>query len=431
MPQRPIIVKNGRLIDPVQGFDGPADLLLADGRVAAVAGPGAIPAEDRLVFDAQGLWVLPGLIDMHVHLRDPGHEHKEDLVSGLAAAAAGGFCAVLAMPNTSPPVDQADLVKSLVARGAQAGGARLMQSAALTKGRLGQELTEYDALKRAGAAALTDDGSWVADAAVMRRALDYAHVCDLLPLSHAQEPTLAPGGLIHEGRVSTRLGLPGQPAQVEEMAIFRDLALVRLTGKPLHICHVSTASGLALIRAAKAEGLPVSCETAPHYLFLTDEDVGEYDANFKINPPLRAAADREALRQGLADGTIDVVATDHAPHSSLEKEVEFSDAAFGAIGLETALPLTLELLRALALPPSRLAEALSAQPAKLLKLPGGTLRPGAPADVTLVDPQEAFVYRVAESLSKSRNSPFDGRRFQGRAAAVIVDGEIRWRRPTL
>jgi dihydroorotase len=425
MPPEPIVVRRGRLIDPVQGLDQPVDLLLEGGLVASVERPGAIDPGGRRVFEAAGMWILPGLIDLHVHLRDPGQEYKEDLASGLAAAAAGGFTAVVSMPNTSPPVDRAAMVEDLRQRAAAAGGARLWPAAAMTRGREGGELCEYDEIRAAGAVAVTDDGAWVADAAVMRRILDYAGVCGLTPMSHCEEPTLAPQGLIHEGRVSTRLGLAAQPAAVEEMAVFRDLALSKLTGRPLHICHVSSAGTADLIRRAKGEGVPVTCETAPHYLHLTDEDLGDYDPNRKMKPPLRTARDRAALRAALADGTIDAVATDHAPHSVLEKQVEFSEAAFGVIGLETAFSLIFELIASAGLTPARLVEVMSANPARIINVPGGTLKPGAPADLTVVDPAAEFVWSADGSKSKSRNSPFDGRAMRGLVVGTMVAGEFR------
>ncbi|MDR1310135.1 MAG: dihydroorotase [Deltaproteobacteria bacterium] len=423
MTSQPLAIKNGRVIDPAQDLDRTCDVLLEDGRVAAVDPGLGLGTEGRQVVDASGLWVLPGLIDAHVHLREPGHEYKEDLASGLAAAAAGGFTAVLAMPNTSPPVDQAGLVASLLSRARGLRGARLLQSAAMTRGLRGQELTEYAELREAGAVAVTDDGRWVADSAVMRRVLCYARVCGLAALSHAQEGPLSDGGQIHEGRVSTRLGLRGIPAEAEAVAVYRDLALARLTGAPVHVCHVSSALSLDLVRRFKAGGTRVTCETAPHYLFLTDEDVAGYDTCRKMNPPLRTAADLGALREGIRDGTIDLVATDHAPHSVLEKEVEFMDAAFGVIGLETALPLIHGLMAELSLPPSRLVELMSLRPAGLLGLPLGTLRPGSAADLTLFDPQAAFKYDVGTSLSKSRNSPFQGREMRGRVVRTVVGGQ--------
>ncbi|MDR1658230.1 MAG: dihydroorotase [Deltaproteobacteria bacterium] len=436
MLPKPAVIKNGRLIDPLQGLDQKVDLLIEDGLVASVERANSIEASDRQVIEAEGLWVLPGLIDLHVHLRDPGQEYKEDLVSGLTAAAAGGFTAVLAMPNTSPSIDRADQVESLLSRAANAGGARLYQSAAMTRGRAGQEINEYYDLQKSGAKAVTDDGSWVADASVMRRALDYASVCGLLPLSHAEESTLAPGGMIHEGRVSTKLGLPGQPSEVEAIAVYRDLAVAALTGKPIHICHVSSAQALVLIREAKTKGVKVTCETAPHYLHLTERDLlgseprfeglAGYDTNLKMKPPLRTQQDLQALRQGLLDGTIDVIATDHAPHSVLEKDSEFSEAAFGITGLETSFSLIFELIKTMALTPARLVELMSARPAKILNVPGGTLRPGSIADLTLIDPAQEYVFEASQSKSKSRNTPFDGRKLTGRVIKTIVGGHIRY-----
>ncbi len=419
-----LLIKNGRVIDPARNMDGPHDVWLEDGLIKAVEAPGARPDRADRVIEARGLWVLPGLIDMHVHLREPGHEYKETVASGLAAAAAGGFTAVVAMPNTSPALDNAEQVAALLDRGRAARAARVWPAPAMTKGRRGEELTEYEDLRAAGAVAVTDDGSWVKNPKVLRRILDYAAVTGLLPLSHAEDHDLSQGGAIHEGRVSTRLGLPGIPAQVEINAVIRDISMVELSGRPLHFCHLSTRGAVEALRAARAKGLPVSGETAPHYLFLTHEDVGDYDPNAKMNPPLRTADDRRALREALADGTLSAIATDHAPHSILEKEVEFIDAAFGIIGLETALPLALELVREGFLTPARLVEVMSLNPARLLNLPAGDLTPGRPADVTIVDPELQFTLRPEDSRSLSRNSPFWNRPFTGRAVHTIVGGRV-------
>ncbi|MDR1920577.1 MAG: dihydroorotase [Candidatus Adiutrix sp.] len=419
-----ILIKNGRLIDPSQNIDGPRDMLLKNGLVAALERPGALPEAGSRVIDARNRWVLPGLIDMHVHLREPGHEYKETVASGARAAAAGGFTAVVAMPNTSPVMDKAEVAAAVMAKGRQAGAARVWPAAAMTLGRQGEELAEYEDLKAAGAVAVTDDGAWVTDPKVFRRVLDYAAVTGLPALSHAEDHALSKGGAVHEGRVSTRLGLPGIPAQAEINAVMRDINMVELSGRPLHFCHISTAGAIEAIRAAKKRGLPVSCETAPHYLFLTHEAVGDYDANAKMNPPLRAPEDMAALRAALTDGVVDVIATDHAPHSVLEKEVEFIDAAFGVIGLETSLPLMMELVAAGVITPGRLAELMSTRPAALLNLPGGSLAPGRPADVTIVDPDLSFALKPEDSLSLSKNSPFWGRPFKGRATQVIVGGII-------
>ncbi|MDR0881937.1 MAG: dihydroorotase [Candidatus Adiutrix sp.] len=417
-----ILIKNGRVIDPGRNLDGPHDVWLEDGLIKAVEEPGRLTGTAGSTIEAAGRWVLPGLIDLHVHLREPGHEYKETVASGLAAAVAGGFTAVVAMPNTSPAMDNAEQVSALLARAQAAGQARVWPAAAMTLGRQGQELTEYEHLRAAGAVAVTDDGAWVRNPKVMRRVLDYAAVAGLRPLCHAEDHDLSQGGAINEGPISTRLGLPGIPAQAEINAVTRDINLVELTGRPLHFCHLSTRGAVEALRAARARGLPVTGETAPHYLFLTQEDVGDYDPNAKMNPPLRTAEDRQAVREALADGTISALATDHAPHSVLEKEVEFIDAAFGIIGLETSLPLALELVHAGLISPARLVELMSLNPARILNLPAGDLAPGRPADVTIVDPEVKWTLRPEDSRSLSRNSPFWGRSFAGRAVAVIVAG---------
>ncbi|MDR2725840.1 MAG: dihydroorotase, partial [Candidatus Adiutrix sp.] len=338
--------------------------------------------------------------------------------------AAGGFTAVAAMPNTSPPLDHAEEVAALLARSAAAGAARAWPVAAMTKGRRGEELTEYHDLKSAGAVAVSDDGDWVKNPKVFRRALDYAAAVGLAVLSHAEDPDMSKGGAIREGRVATRLGLPGIPAQAESLAVLRDLSLAELTGRPLHFCHLSTKGSVEALRAARAKGLAVTGETAPHYLFLTHEAVGDYDPNAKMKPPLGTAEDQAALRTALADGTLSALATDHAPHSILEKEVEFIDASFGIIGLETALPLALELVRSGLLTLSRLVELMSLGPARILGVPGGSLAPGGPADVTVADPDLAFTLTPEDSRSLSRNSPFWGRPLQGRATHTIVGGRV-------
>ena len=417
-----MIIKSGRVIDPAANIDGEHDVLIENGRIKAVEKPGTLPQQADEVVEAKGLWVLPGLIDMHVHLREPGHEYKETVASGLKAAAAGGFTAVVAMPNTSPAMDNAEQVAALLNRAEEAGSARVWPAAAMTKGRAGEELAEYEDLKAAGAVAVTDDGSWVKSPKVLRRVLDYAAVIGLLPLCHAEDHDLSKGGAIHEGLVSTRLGLPGIPAQAEINAVTRDINMVELSGRPLHFCHISTKGAVEAIGAAKAKGLPVTCETAPHYLFLTHEDVGDYDTNAKMNPPLRTEEDREALWQALMSGAVDAIATDHAPHSVLEKEVEFIDAAFGIIGLESALPLALSLVWEGVLTPGRLVELMSLNPARLLSIPGGDLKPGQVADLTIVDPEQRFVLKPEDSRSLSRNSPFWNREFKGRAVHTIVNG---------
>ncbi len=424
-----ILIHGGRVINPARDLDDQRDILIQDHLIAAVENPGVLTKADQII-EAAGYWVLPGLIDLHVHLREPGHEYKETVASGVEAAAAGGFTAVVAMPNTSPAIDTAAEVTTLLARAATANQARVWPVAAMTRGRQGKELTEYDDLKAAGAVAVSDDGSWVKDPKVFRRILDYAATIGLKPLSHSEDHALSQGGAIHEGWVSTRLGLPGIPAQAEINAVTRDLGLVELTGRPLHFCHLSTQGALKAVRTAKAKGLPITCETAPHYLFLTHEDVGDYNPDTKINPPLRTPEDRAALREALADGTLDVIATDHAPHNILEKEVEFINAAFGVIGLETALPLALELVQNGLITPIRLAELMSLTPARILNLPGGCLSPGQPADVTILDPNLEFILRPEDSRSLSNNSPFWLRPLRGRAVKTIVGGRIVYSLPS-
>ena len=419
-----IYIRNGRLLDPAQKIDAKHDIFLADGLVKNILPAGGNPPEGAQVIEAEGFWLTPGLIDMHVHLREPGHEYKETVESGAQAAAAGGFTAVLAMPNTSPALDNAEQVAQVIKKGQVAGGAKVYVAAAMTRGRKGEELCEYADLKEAGAVAVTDDGSWVTSPKVMRRILDYAAVMDLLPLSHTEDHELSKGGAMNESRVSTRLGLAGIPAQAEINAVARDINMVELTGRPLHLCHLSSKGSIDLVRTAKAKGLPVSCETAPHYLHLIDEAVVGYQTNAKMNPPLRQAEDQKALREALADGTIEVIATDHAPHSVLEKELEFQDAAFGITGLETSLPLIMELVDLGLISPGRLVELMSLNPARLLKIKGGTLAIGEVADLTIIDPNCQFSLQPQDSKSKSKNSPFWGRPLKGRAVKTIVDGQI-------
>ncbi len=425
-----VLIKGGRLIDPAQKLDGLYDLCLEDGLVKAVQEPGTFPSDQVTasqgleIIDATGQWVVPGLIDLHVHLREPGQEYKETVASGTRTAAAGGFTAVVAMPNTSPSLDTAEAIAALLAKACEVASTRVWPAAAMTKKRSGQELTAYDELKDAGAVAVTDDGTWLTHPKVLRRVLDYAAVTGLLPMSHAEDLELAHGGVMHEGAVATRLGLPGIPAQAEINAVTRDINMVELTGRPLHFCHLSTKGAVEALRLAKAKGLPVSGETAPHYFKLNHEAVGDYNTNAKMNPPLRTEEDRLAICHALADGTLDAIATDHAPHSVLEKELEFCDAAMGIIGLDTALPLTLELVRQKVITPTRLVELLSTNPARLLKVVGGDLAPGQVADVTVIDPEANFTYQPQDFFSLSANSPFCGWSLTGRAVCTIVGGRI-------
>lgn len=413
-------IKNGRIIDPANRIDRMDDLVVIDGRIA---GPDQPAPADLPEIDAQGLWVVPGLIDMHVHLREPGEEYKEDILSGTRAAVAGGFTGVACMPNTKPVNDSATVTATIMARAAHAP-ARVYPVGAISLGSEGKQLCEYGEMRGAGIVAVSDDGRPVRDSQLMRRALEYASDFGLVVISHSEEATLSTG-VMNEGPVATRLGLKGIPAAAEAIMVYREIALAEFTGTRVHIAHVSTAMAIDLIRAAKARGVRVTAETAPHYFTLTDEAVVGYDTNTKMNPPLRSAADREAIRTALADGTLDVIATDHAPHSVLEKELEFDAAANGIIGLETALPLTLALVRDRVIDEARLVELLAVNPAAILGLEAGTLSAGAQADITLIDPDHRFVYTADQVVSKSRNTPFLGQTLQGRAVLTMVGGLVR------
>lgn len=417
-------IKNGRIIDPVNHRDQIADLLVIDGRIADPAHPGP---PDVPEIDAQGCWVVPGLIDMHVHLREPGEEYKEDILSGARAAAAGGFTGVACMPNTRPVNDCATVTAMIMARAAEAA-VRVYPVGAISLGSEGRQLAEFGEMRAAGAVAVSDDGRPVRDSQLMRRALEYASDFGLIVISHSEEASLSTG-VMNEGPVSTRLGLKGIPAAAEAIMVYREIALAEFTGTRVHIAHVSTAMAIELIRAAKRRGVQVTAETAPHYFTLTDEAVIGYDTATKMNPPLRSAADREAIRTALADGTLDAIATDHAPHSVLEKELEFDAAANGIIGLETALPLALALVRDKIIDAARLVELLAVNPAAILGLPVGTLSAGDAADITLIDPQREYLYTADQVVSKSRNTPFLGWTLQGRAVLTMVGGAIRHRLP--
>ena len=418
--QRTWRITNGRILDPANAIDQIGDLLVIDGRIAA---PDQIAPANTPEINAAGCWVVPGLTDMHVHLREPGQEYKEDILSGTRAAAAGGFTGVACMPNTRPVNDCAAVTMMILARAAQAA-ARVYPVGAISKGSEGSQLAEYGEMKAAGIVAVTDDGHPVRDSQLMRRALEYADDFGLLVISHSEDSALS-RGVMNEGGVSTRLGLKGIPTVAESIIIYREIALAEFTGRRVHIAHVSTRAGIELIRAAKARGVRVTAETAPHYFTLTDAAVEGYDTNAKMNPPLRSEEDCEAVRQALADGTIDAIATDHAPHSILEKELEFDNAANGIIGLETAVSLSLALVRAKVIDAKRLVELLAVNPASILGLPAGKLATGAQADVTIIDPEREFLYTEDQVVSKSRNTPFLGWRLKGRAVLTMVDGEIR------
>jgi dihydroorotase len=423
---RPILILGGRVIDPSRGMDEISDLLLQDGKVEAVGRNLGRP-DAALVLDAVGKVVSPGFIDLHVHLREPGQEDVETVATGAMAAAAGGFSAVCAMPNTDPVTDNQAAVGFIVSQAQRAGKARVYPIGAVSLGQQGQQLAEFGELVGAGAVAVSDDGKPVASSHLMRTALEYARTFGIPVADHCEEPTLAAGGAMHEGIVSTRLGLKGVPAAAEEIMVARDILLAELTGGHVHLCHMSTRGSVALIRRAKEQGLRVTAEACPHHFTLTHEACEGYNTNAKMNPPLREPEDREAIREGLRDGTIDVICTDHAPHHYDAKEREFDDAPNGIIGLETALGLAItELVGTGLLDLPTLVRRMSEMPARIFRLPGGTLAPGSAADVVVFDPTAQWTVRPQEFFSKSRNTPFGGRSLRGRADITIVRGQVVW-----
>lgn len=423
-----LLVKGGRVVDPSRDVDEVADIVLADGLIVET-GP-KLAARGAEVIDASGLIVCPGFIDLHVHLREPGREDKETIASGTRAAAAGGFTAVCAMPNTEPVNDTAGITQAILERARAEGVVRVYPIGAITRGSRGEELAEYGDLREAGCVAVSDDGRPVASARMMRRALEYASAFDLPIIDHCEEPSLAQGASMNEGPVATMLGLRGAPAVAEAIAVERDVMLAELTGGRIHVAHLSTARSVDAVRRGKARGVRVTAEVTPHHLLLTDQAVkeAEYDAATKMNPPLRSEEDRQAVLEGLRDGTIDCIATDHAPHTVDDKKVEFDQAAFGIVGLETAVSLTLDRLvrpGLLALP--QLVGLLSTAPARVLALPGGTLAPGALGDLTLLDLDRRVKVDPARFESKGRNTPFGGWALRGGPAMTIVGGRVVWK----
>jgi dihydroorotase len=410
------VLINGRVIDPLSGIDEICEIHISDGRIAAG------PSSGEEVIDLAGKWVVPGLIDMHVHLREPGEEYKETIASGCRAAAAGGFTAVACMPNTHPVNDNATTTRFIVSR-AKGCAARVWPIGAISTGLAGEKLAEMGEMKREGAVAVSDDGRPVVNSQLMRRAMEYAASHSLPVISHSEDLALSRGGCMNEGALSTRMGLQGIPAAAEAVMVEREILLAELTGARVHIAHVSTCQSVELIRLAKEQGLTVTGESAPHYFTLTEDAVRGYNTNAKMSPPLRSEADREAIIAALADGVLDAIATDHAPHSILEKENEFASAANGITGLETSLPLTLRLVRSGALSVKRMVELMSCNPAQILGVPGGSLAVGEVADITVIDPDVQWTFRAAESLSKGKNSPFDGMEMVGRAVMTFLAGE--------
>lgn len=422
-----LLIKNARVIDPASGTDERMDVLIEGGKISEIgrgipeSKAGGIPEG---IIEAQGKVLAPGLIDMHCHLREPGHEYKETIETGSRAGAAGGYTSLVCMANTNPVNDNRSVTEYILRQAREKAGTHVFPIGAVTKELKGESLAEIGELKEAGVVALSDDGRPVVNAGLYRRAMEYARGFGLPVISHCEDPALVGKGVMNEGFMSTRLGLRGIPAAAEEVMVLRDIALAELTGAALHIAHVSTAGAVRAIREAKARGVKVTAETAPHYFTLTDEAVATYDTNTKMNPPLRTAKDVAAIIAGLRDGTIDAIGTDHAPQNVVEKEVEFDLASNGIIGLETALPLTLRLVQAGQLSLMQAIEKFTLQPARILNLDKGTLRPGADGDLTLIDPEREMVFDVNQSRSKSRNSPFHGWKLRGMAIMTIVSGKV-------
>lgn len=418
-----LLIHGGRVIDPSQDLDGRLDLLIEDGHVAKLGG--IKKPKDAETFDASGLVVCPGLIDIHVHLREPGQEYKETVRTGTMAAAAGGFTAVACMANTEPVNDSRAVTELILSEANRHGFARVYPIGAVSKGLKGEELAEIGEMVKAGVRAISDDGKPVMNAELMRRALLYAQHYDVPVIQHAEDLTLTGDGVMHEGEWSTRLGLPGIPGSSEDVMVARDIILTEDAGARYHVAHLSTARSLDMVRRAKAQGMRVTCEVSPHHLILTDEEVARsgFSTNAKMKPPLRSERDRQALVAGLTDGSVDCIASDHAPHHANEKDVQFSVAPFGIVGLETTLSLCLDhLVRREILSLPRLIHLLSTGPARVLGIPGGTLKAGSVADVTVFHPDEQITFRAAEFRSKGKNTPFDGWTLQGRAVATFLAG---------
>ena len=425
-----ILIKGAKILDP-GNLEGTKDILIKDGKFEQIIDPDSgkdFPA--ATVVDARGLVAVPGLIDVHVHLREPGQEYKETIESGLKAAARGGFTAVCAMPNTKPVNDNGAVTTFIITQGKKAGFAKVYPAGAVSTGSKGENLAEIHDMRQAGIKAVTDDGMPVSDSQLMRRALEYCKSLDLPVFVHAEDKGLADGGSMNEGPRATALGIKGIPNAAESVMVFRDIALAELTGAKVHFCHMSCEQSIEAIRHAKAKGIAVTCETAPHYFSLTDEDIPPYDTHFKMNPPLRSKVDQQAIIQGLKDGTIDMIATDHAPHNADEKDVEFDRAAFGIIGLETALPVSLKLVQEGHLSMDQLIEKMAKAPARLMGI-NNDIRPGNAADLTLINTDLDHTIDPEDFYSKSRNCPFAGWQVKGAAVMTLVDGRIVFSHETI
>lgn len=418
-----ILIKGGRLIDPASDTDAVRDILVEGSRIVQIGS--GLNAGDATLINAEGMLILPGLIDMHVHLREPGFEHKETIESGTGSAAVGGFTTIACMPNTNPIIDSPAMVEYIYLKAEKEGRVKVKPIAAITKGQRGEELSPIGELVRYGAAAFSDDGHPVSGSNLMRRAMEYASMWDALIISHCEDLELSWDGVMNEGDISTMLGMRGIPSVAEETMVAREIALSRYTGCRVHIAHISTKASVEMVRLAKAEGVRISAEATPHHFSLTDSAVDGYSSMTKVNPPLRSEEDVEEVIRGLKDGTIDAIATDHAPHHRDDKEVEYTAAAFGISGLETAVPLAVtHLLRPGILTPLQMAERMSLAPSKLLKLDAGYIAEGGPADITIIDPGVEITVDAAKFVSKGKNSPFDGMKLWGRAVHTIVEGRM-------
>ncbi len=418
-----ILIKNGRIIDPSQDIDAKMDIYISNRKIKGLYPQGKAPRARRVI-DASGCIVVPGLIDIHTHLREPGYEYKETIKTGTLAAVRGGFTSVCCMPNTNPVNDNISVTKFIIEKAQSEGACKVYPIAAITRGQKGEALTELEALVKAGCVAFSDDGRPIMNSLIMRRALEYSKIFDVPIISHCEDLHLSEGRVMNEGFISTILGLKGIPKAAEEVMVARDIALCELTKGRLHIAHVSTEGSVKMIREAKKRGVNVTAETCPHYFSLTDEALMSYDTNLKVNPPIRTANDVAAIKEGLRDGTIDVIATDHAPHHIDDKNKEFDAAAFGISGLETALSLSMGLVHEGILDLKELIRKLSINPAKIMKINGGTLKPGHEADITIIDPDEVYEVNTADFLSKGKNSPFHRWKLKGRVKYTISRGKI-------